>query len=245
MSGRRPLIAMPARFSESASALRYRAEVTARALVEAVYAAGGEPVVVHPSAPGAAVDVAAVGERLGFVDGVLLPGGGDLSPRWTGDEVRPEHYDMDEEQDAFDLAVARWALEAGRPLLAVCRGLQAVNVALGGSLHAHMDAASTGGTDHRHRVHDVAVAPGTPLADVVGGESLGISCYHHQSIARLAEGLTVWARAEDGTIEAVGRPASAGWFLGVQWHPEDTAAVDARQAALFTALVAAARRQRV
>ncbi len=238
---RRPVIAMPARFSESASALRYGAEVTARALVEAVYAAGGEPFVVHPSAPGAVVDPSAVGERLGFVDGVLLPGGGDLSPRWTGDELHPEHYDVDEEQDAFDLAVARWALGTGKPLLAVCRGLQVVNVAGGGSLHAHMDAATTGGTDHRHRVHVIAVDPTAPLAEVVGGETLEISCYHHQSIDRLADGAAVWARAEDGTIEAVGRPASGGWFLGVQWHPEDTAGIDPRQAAIFSALVEASR----
>ncbi|MEO7059977.1 MAG: gamma-glutamyl-gamma-aminobutyrate hydrolase family protein [Lapillicoccus sp.] len=239
-SRRRPLIAIPARFSESASALRYLAEVTARALVEAVYAAGGEPVVIHPSAPGAVVDVPAVAERLGFVDGVLLPGGGDLSPRWMGATRHPEHYDVDEEQDAFDLAVAHHALAAGIPILAVCRGLQVVNVALGGTLHAHMEAESTGGTDHRHRVHHVAVAPDSPLADMVGAETVEISCYHHQAIDVPGEGLVVWARAEDGTIEAVGLPRRPGWFLGIQWHPEDTASEEPSQAALFGALVEAA-----
>ena len=241
-SGRRPLIAVPARFSESASALRYRADVCARALVEAVYAAGGEPLMIHPSAPSAVVDVEGVGERLGFVDGVLLPGGGDLSPRWSDEPLHPEHYDVDEEQDAFDLAVARWALSSGVPLLAVCRGLQVVDVALGGRLHAHMDAGSTGGTDHRHRVHTVCVDPGTPLADAVGPDDLQISCYHHQSLDTLGAGLEVWARASDGTVEAVGMPSAPGWFLGVQWHPEDTAAQDPRQAALFGALVTAASR---
>lgn len=242
MSERRPLIAMPARFSTSASALRYQAEVMARALVQAVYAAGGEPIIIHPFAPDARVDVDAVAQRLAFVDGVLLPGGGDLSPRWTGDELHPEHYDVDEEQDAFDLAVARWALRSATPTLAICRGLQAVNVALGGRLNAHMDAGTTGGSDHRNRVHEVSIQQATLLADVVGPEPLAISCYHHQSLADLAPGLSVWGRADDGTIEAVGLDEGDSWFLGVQWHPEDTSAADPRQAAIFDALVMAARR---
>lgn len=243
-AGRRPLIAIPARFSDSASALRYRAEVTARALIEAVYAAGGEPLVVHPVAPGASVDEGEIGRRLAFADGVLLPGGGDLSPRWTGEELHPEHYDVDEEQDAFDLAVARWALDAGVPTLAICRGLQVVNVALGGTLHAHLDDAPTESGDHRHFLHHVEVAPGTPLADAVGADAVEISCYHHQAIDRLADGAQVWATAEDGTVEAVGLPDAPGWFVGVQWHPEDTAATDASQAGLFEGFVRAASERR-
>lgn len=239
----RPLIAIPARFSASASALRYRAEVTARALVEAVYDAGGEPLVVHPAAPGASVTTAEVAARLAFADGVLLPGGGDLSPRWTGEQLHPEHYDVDEEQDAFDLAVAGWALEAGLPLLAICRGLQVVNVALGGTLLAHLDESPTPSGDHRHLRHRVTVAAGTPLADAVGPEALEISCYHHQAIDQLAPGARVWARADDGIIEAVGLPERSGWFVGVQWHPEDTAASDPRQAGLFNAFVEAARQR--
>ncbi|NMO04569.1 gamma-glutamyl-gamma-aminobutyrate hydrolase family protein [Gordonia sp. TBRC 11910] len=240
-AGRRPLIAIPARFSENASALRYGAEVTARALLDAVYAAGGEPVVVHPVAPGAVVDVDEVARRLSFCDGILLPGGGDLSPVWTGAQRHPEHYDVDEEQDAFDMAVARYALASGTPLLAICRGLQVVTVARGGTLHAHMDAASTGGTDHRHRVHTVAVTEGSLLADLWGTDTIEISCYHHQSIDRLGEGMSVVARADDGTIEAVGLDDAPGWFVGVQWHPEDTAGSDRLSASIFGGLVNAAR----
>src|SRR5690242_11564868 len=91
-SSRRPLIAIPARFSEHATALRYEAEVTARALVEAVFAAGGEPVVIHPSAPGAVIDVAAARGRLWFADGVLLPGGGDVAARWSNQRPHPSQY---------------------------------------------------------------------------------------------------------------------------------------------------------
>jgi putative glutamine amidotransferase len=103
----RPLIAIPARFSSSAAALRFEAEVAARKLVEAVYAAGGEPLLVHPSAPGGAVSDAEVARRLAFADGVLLPGGGDLNPVYYGGVQHESLYDMDLEQDAFDLAVAR------------------------------------------------------------------------------------------------------------------------------------------
>ncbi|MEV6306329.1 gamma-glutamyl-gamma-aminobutyrate hydrolase family protein [Actinoplanes sp. NPDC051861] len=230
----RPLIAVPARFSESASALRYRAEVAAAALVEAVFAAGGEPLVVHP----AGVEVR---ERLAFADGILLPGGGDLAPRWSGQAVHETLYDVSESQDAFDLAVARVAIGEGWPLLAVCRGVQVVNVALGGDLV--QDMTEVLGRDHRHVRHEIGV--GAPLAGVLGADRLKISCYHHQSIGRLGAGLEVTARAEDGTIEAVALSGGVGWFQGVQWHPEDTAAGDPVQARLFSAFVEAAAQRSV
>lgn len=223
----RPRVVIPARFSASASALRYRAEVSARNLVEAVYAAGGEPLVVHPA------DGASVEARLGgLADRVLLPGGGDLAAHWTGQSPHSSLYDVDEDQDAFDLAVARWALGAGVPLLAICRGLQVVNAALGGTIVQDMEAP------HRHQVHTVTVDAAAPLATVVG-EKVEVSCFHHQTLDRVADGLRVIARAEDGVVEAVDAPGATGWFLGVQWHPEDTWATDAAQLALFEALVPA------
>lgn len=238
MTDRRPLIAIPARFSASASALRYRAEVTARTLIESVYAAGGEPVVVHPCAPHGAVDQDEVRDRLAFADAILLPGGGDVSSRWTGTGDDPSMYDVDEEQDAFDLALARVALADGRPLLSVCRGMQIVNVALGGTLVADMTRTSAG--DHRHRVHGIDVEADTPLARIVGTRTT-ISCYHHQCLDRLADGLRVAATADDGVVEAVTLDGATGWYLGVQWHPEDTSDRDLSQAAVFQAFVAAAR----
>ncbi len=228
----RPTIAIPARFSASASALRYAAEVTARALAEAVFRAGGEPVTLHPHAPGATVDAAAAGARLHRFDGVLLPGGGDLAHHWYGGVAHESLYDVDLEQDAFDLAIARWTLDQGVPLLAVCRGLQVVNVALGGTVLADMPS------HHRHLVSDLTLEPGTVLVDTVGGTSLRISCYHHQAIDRVGAGLRVTAWAPDGVVEAVERDdPHAGWMLGVQWHPEDTAADDPAHQRLFDALV--------
>jgi putative glutamine amidotransferase len=230
-----PLVAIPARFSTSASALRYRAVVTARALSESVLRAGGEPLTVHPWAPGGAIDVDEVGRRLAFVDAVLLPGGGDLSPERYGDQDRHEHvYDVDDEQDAFDLAVAQWALGAGVPTLAVCRGTQVVNVSRGGTLRQHMDEP------HRSVVHEIRVAAPS-LLDSLVGPRLTASCYHHQSLDRLGDGVRATAHSEDGTIEAIEIDDAAGWFLGLQWHPEDTAATDAVQHGLLAALVAAAR----
>ncbi len=238
MTRGRPLVVVPARFSESASALRYRAVVTARALSEAVLRAGGEPLTVHPSAPDDVVDVVEIAARLTFADAVLLPGGGDLAPSVYGETgAHDEVYDVDGEQDAFDLAVARWALDAGVPLLAICRGTQVVNVALGGGLEQHM------AEPHRHRVDHVAIVDDL-LAGVVGARSIEASCYHHQCLTRLGAGLAVAATATDGTVEAVTAPGRPGWFVGVQWHPEDTAHSDPGQQALFDALVAAARERR-
>jgi len=230
---RRPLVAVPGRFSASASALRYGALVNAQALLRLVFAAGGEPVTVLPHAPGGVADPAEVADRLAFADAVLLPGGADVDPARYGQPVASsEVYDVDAEQDGFDLAVARYALDRGVPLLAICRGLHVVNVAEGGSLVQHMDAP------HRHLVHDVAVEPGSTLATVVL-EQLGVSCYHHQEVDRLGASLSVTARAVDGTVEAVERPGSPGWFLGLQWHPEDTYLQDERQAAIIKAFLAA------
>ncbi|HTY72401.1 MAG TPA: gamma-glutamyl-gamma-aminobutyrate hydrolase family protein [Actinomycetes bacterium] len=233
----RPLVVIPGRFSASASALRYRALVTARALSEAVLAAGGEPLTVQPSAPRGSVSAGEVAERLGFADAVLLPGGGDLHPRRYGQDVASDAvYDVDDEQDAFDLAVASWALEAGIPLLAVCRGLHVVNVALGGELDQDM------ASPHRHVVHEVTTEPGSLLHAVVG-PSVTASCYHHQRVTALGTGLRASGRAEDGTLEAAELDAARGWFLGVQWHPEDSWERDPAQRAVLAALVDAARRR--
>ncbi|MEV0182168.1 gamma-glutamyl-gamma-aminobutyrate hydrolase family protein [Streptomyces sp. NPDC050625] len=228
----RPLIAIPARFSATTSALRYAAEVNARALIEAVWRAGGEPLSLHPADTG-------VADRLARFDGVLLPGGGDLAPhRYGATDTHDTVYDVDDLQDAFDLELARHALESGLPLLAVCRGLQAVNVALGGSLEQDM-----GGPDreHRHLAHPVRIRCGTLLERATGAEKADASCYHHQRVDRLGTGLTVTATAEDGTVEGLELPAAPGWFTAVQWHPEDTAHRDPAQQALFDALVRAAR----
>jgi len=231
----RPLIAVPARFSATTSALRYAAEVNAQALIEAVWRAGGEPATIHPADP-ATEDVTA---RLARFDGVLLPGGGDIAPhRYGVTDTHDSVYDVDDLQDAFDLEVARTAIASGLPLLAICRGLQIVNVARGGGLEQDMGGPER---EHRHIVHPVAIRPGTLLEQATGAEKAEASCYHHQRVDRTGDGLVATAHAADGTVEALELPGSAGWFTAVQWHPEDTAHEDPAQQGLFDALVQAAR----
>ncbi|MEU9609290.1 gamma-glutamyl-gamma-aminobutyrate hydrolase family protein [Streptomyces sp. NPDC048057] len=235
----RPLIAIPARFSASASALRYAAEVSARALVEAVWRAGGEPVTIHPYAPGGFAYAADVAARLTRFDGVLLPGGGDIAPDRYGEGGAPHErlYDVHAEQDGFDLESARQALRTGLPTLAVCRGLQVVNTVLGGTLRQDVDGPAH---EHRHTVHPVALRPGSRIARIVGGEKAEVSCYHHQRVARLGDGLRITARAADGTPEALELLGAKGWLTAVQWHPEDTAQDDPAQQRIFDAFVQAA-----
>jgi putative glutamine amidotransferase len=233
----RPLIIIPARFSEDASALRYEAEVAAAKLLEAVWDAGGEPLVVHPTAL-QEPQVDTLQRRFWMADAILLPGGGDLSSRWYGQKPHPTLYNVDETQDAFDLALARWAIAAKVPLLAICRGNQVVNVALGGTLV--QDMTEQVGRTHRRFVHDIELDDDSPLREVVSDDRITISCSHHQCVDTLGDGLVAAAHAADGTIEAVTLENHDGWYLGVQWHLEDLANTDPLQRGIFQAFVAAA-----
>jgi putative glutamine amidotransferase len=227
----RPKIAIPGRFTESASALRYRGLVSARKLVEGVWAAGGDPLTLLPAEGAEALDWA---HRLEGFHGVLLPGGGDVHPTRYG--MSNDHvalYDMDEVQDETDFTLAAHCLENGIPLLAVCRGLHVVNALLGGTLVIDMDV------HHRHHVHEVRLDDPADLLGF-GQPVVTSSCYHHQAIDRVAAGITVLGRAEDGVVEAVSIDAK-GWAAGVQWHPEDTADVDPAQLRPFRRLVDEAR----
>jgi len=238
----RPLIAVPARLAASTSALRYAAAVNARALLTMVHEAGGEPLSILPWPDAAELSDDDVADRLAFAHGVLLPGGGDLDPTRYGQAVGSEHvYDVNPLQDTVDLAVARWALQAGVPLLAVCRGLHVVNVALGGTLEQHMEQPHRE-VVHKEVQHRIGVAGVDWPSGVDVADELRVSCYHHQRIDRLGDGLGPLASAADGTIEAVTRPGTGGWFLGVQWHPEDMGD-DAEQQGLVRAFVDAARLQ--
>lgn len=231
----RPRIAILGRFTETASALRYRGLVSSRALLEAVWAAGGDPVTLLPGDTPDALDWA---QRLTGFDGVLIAGGGDIDPaRYGGDADHEAVYDVDAVQDEADLSLAEYALNQGIPMLAVCRGLHVVNVLRGGTLVVDMPV------NHRHVVQDVALESGSDHLGIDDSQ-LTISCYHHQAVERLGAGLQVVARAEDGTIEALVVDAP-GWAAAVQWHPEDTWATDPRQVALLRRFVSAAGAARV
>lgn len=227
----RPRIAILGRLAETTSALRYGAVVNARALLGAVWAAGGDPFTLLP------VENVDWADRLGGFDGLLLPGGGDVDPaRYSRGERAASVYDVDELQDAADFASAEYALERGMAVLAICRGLHVVNVLRGGTLVQDLPSA------HRDLVHQVKLERESARFGFTT-DSIRVSCYHHQALDRIGQGVDVVARSADGVAEAASIEA-AGWAVGVQWHPEDTAAEDAQQSALFAEFIAQARRAR-
>jgi len=218
--------------------------------VEAVLAAGGIPIVLPPQDDHAA-------ELLEMVDALLLSGGGDVDPaRFGDDETHPETYGVHALRDRFELGLVAVALERDLPLLAICRGTQVLNVALGGTLIQHLPDQHHGPVAIIHRQHerglasddighDVDVEAGSLLARATdGAPTLGVNSYHHQAIRELAPGLVATAHAADGVVEAVEVPA-ATFALGVQWHPELMFARHAAQLAPFAALVAAATVRRL
>ncbi len=225
---RRPLVAVVGRRSEQVGILRFSGTIAAEAMCEAVWAGGGEPLVLH--AP-AADPTGGLGDRLARFDGVLLPGGADLNPLRYGQQPAPEVVGVVDFQDTVELAVARLVIDLGLPTLAVCRGMQVLNVALGGTLVQHLALSSV---DHRSSVHEVAVAPESRLARVLGATRVPVSSYHHQSVDRIAEALRPVAWADDGCVEAL-EHATAD-VLGVQWHPEDLHETSATDLALFADL---------
>jgi putative glutamine amidotransferase len=204
-----------------------------RAYLDAVVRAGGQPVVVDPAG-----DLVPLLDR---VDAVVLTGGPDVDPAWYGEEPHEAVYGVDRAADEAEIALTRAALERGTPVLAICRGLQVVNVARGGTLHQHLADVPDSGAHGRPgetggaHEHEVDVVPGSRLAAVFGTNRVVASCHHHQAVAKLGEGLRVAATAADGTVE--GLEADDGPLLAVQWHPEDTAGRDATQQRLFDALV--------
>jgi len=207
MTAHRPRIAIVARFAESTSVTRFEGIVTARRLAEAVWAAGGEPLTFLPVAG------SDWPERLSGIDGVIMPGGADIDPKNYGQDPIADHlYGIDALQDSVDISLVRHVLDNGIPLLAICRGMQITNVALGGTLVQHMEHP------HLHHTSTVTVDNAAELG--LSQPQLEVSCYHHQAIDRVADGLTVIARAQEGHVEAV-RIDSPGWAFGVQWHPED------------------------
>jgi putative glutamine amidotransferase len=197
--------------------------------------AGGVPLVLTPTAHAEAVVA-----RLGAL---VLSGGGDVQPHLYSAEQHPETTTLDARRDAFELELVRLARMRGLPVLAICRGLQLVNVAYGGTLVQHLPDVTA--IDHEQLgawdgfAHEVSIAEGSRLHQLMGGLRIAVNSVHHQAVGRLGDGLRAVAWADDGVVEAI--EADAETVLAVQWHPEWTAAVDwERQRSLFAWLVAAA-----
>jgi putative glutamine amidotransferase len=206
--------------------------------LEAVEQAGGIPVVLPP------LRSPAIGALLSRLCGLLLSGGPDLDPEAYGASGHALLGPTWPVLDAFEVALARRADRLGLPILGICRGAQTLNIARGGTLHQHLPDITDGTVHHRQSSsgertsHDVTIASGSLLANVVGAGRLAVNSFHHQAIDRLGRGLRAVAWASDGTIEAVEAPARA-FVLGVQWHAE-TLVAHRRERDLFKRLVLAA-----
>jgi putative glutamine amidotransferase len=204
--------------------------------VRSVARAGGVPLLVPPT------DQDGFAETLDALDGLVFSGGSDLDPELYGEDAHPETTGVIRERDDFELALMKAALERDLPVLAICRGSQVLNVALGGGIEQHVPDRV--GTEIHKEVpgvfaeHEVEVEPGTRLAAIVGGRTQ-VKSHHHQSFDGVGSGLQVTAVADDGTPEGLEDPARR-FTLGVLWHPEE-----GEDLALFEALVAEAGAYRI
>ena len=204
----------------------------------AIQEAGGAPLLF----PSIDVHVDDPGRLLDLVDGLFLPGGRDLDASLYASEAHPSNDTPLRVRDELEIALTRLARERGVPVLGACRGLQVINVALGGTLEQHLgDRLDL--TPHRlevgtHTSHPVAIEPGTLLSDITHELEFDISSHHHQGVDQLGEGLRASASAPDGVIEAI-EATDGGFCLGVQWHPEER--LDPEGITLIRAFIAAAR----
>lgn len=228
---RRPFVAIPGRHVPEAKGHRTPVVSGGRFYADAVHRAGGLPVVIPPTD-----DPAVVTATIERCEALVLLGGGDINPARYGQAEHARLYGVDDFLDGFEIAALGHALARDIPVLAICRGHQVLNVALGGTLIQHLDTTD----DHRDVMHTVHLVPGSKVAAAMGTTEPDVHSFHHQAIDRPGDGLVVTSTAHDGTIESVEHTA-ARWVVGVQWHPEDSASSDPEQQALFDELVRASR----
>lgn len=192
------------------------------AYVQATLRAGGIPLVLPPVIR--SEDVPAIVDVL---DGLLLTGGEDMDPAHFGEAPHAKLGTVDPERDRFELAILREAWERRLPILAICRGIQVVNVAFGGTLWQDIPSQRPGGLSHNpktprdQRAHPVQLTPGSRAARALGAERIEVNSFHHQSVKDLGDGLAITGVAPDGEIEAIESTGDAPWLLAVQWHPEE------------------------
>jgi putative glutamine amidotransferase len=227
-----PHVLIVGRLSPESKGVRGASFAAGQTYFRAVERAGGVPLMLPPipSLTDRFVDL------VHRVDAIVLHGGGDVDPRRYGEDPSAEQlYGIVAEHDEVEIALVREAVAADVPMLAICRGMQVLNVALGGSLVQHI-----GSEDHWLQLHPVEVDADSRLAAALGS-TRAEACHsvHHQAVARLGEGLRVVGHAADGIPEAI-EAEHCRWAVGVQWHPEDTAGADAQQQRLFDQLLAQA-----
>lgn len=213
-----PLVALTATTKNIGGIMRVRLNED---YVDAVRDAGLIPLILPPREPRELESLIAV------VRGVVLTGGEDVDPTEYGAAASPKSEPPHHERDKFELTLVRLAHQRRLPTLAICRGIQVVNVALGGTLVQDIGTECPTTIDHERsddremRVHEVTIDQDSQLAAAVGGTHIAVNSSHHQALARVADGLRVTARAPDGIIEGAEWERDDWWMLGVQWHPEE------------------------
>jgi putative glutamine amidotransferase len=209
------------------------------AYVRSVGLAGGVPLVLSPL-----MGPSYAARALDGADGLILTGGEDMDPAWYNAERSPLCNPPSRERDLFELALFAAARQRELPILGICRGIQVINVALGGTLYQDLPSERPGPVDHNpsgnrtDRTHAVRLLTGSVTAEALGAASVRVNSFHHQAIRDLAPGLVATGWSEDDLIEAVEGAEGQPWMLAVQWHPEEMHA-DARapERGLFKALV--------
>jgi putative glutamine amidotransferase len=240
---RRPIIGITSsQFIETASHGVFPRHSVSRAYSEAVHRAGGIPVIL-PFFSDVAPDL------LDVIDGLILTGGADLDPTRFGEQtVHPKTYDILPDRDEAELQLTTGAIARDLPLLGICRGIQVLNVALGGTLYQDVPDQFSAEIGHRQQEHDipanesghsVIVTPGSLLERTYGDGPIPVNSFHHQAVKDVAPGLVASAASADGLIEAIESPGH-NFVLGIQWHPELMFAHHVRHLAPFTSLVEAA-----
>jgi putative glutamine amidotransferase len=209
--------------------------------VEAIRRAGGIPLLIPPGEPN-------LDALLSAIDGLILAGGGDLDPELYEGSQHETIYMVDDERDLTELRMAAAVVARDVPTLGICRGVQVINVALGGTLIEHLPDVVGEAVAHRAPPrlptnHGVRLDPDSHLATILQTDEIDSASWHHQALRRLGDGLRVVAWAPDGTVEAVEMPGHP-WLYAVQWHPELTAAHDPVQQRLFDTFVDACRLNR-
>ncbi len=212
--------------------------------VRAVLVAGGIPVLLLPEcSPQESIDL------FGACDALLLTGGEDVDPACYGAEPHAKLGSVDRRRDANELALVTDARARGLPILAICRGIQLLNVAFGGSLIQDIPSQRRSAIDHNpatprdQAAHLITITDGSRLGQVLEATEFRANSFHHQAIDRVGEGLVVSARSPDGLIEGVESSDPLEWIIGVQWHPEELASTtETGELQLFAAMVTAARR---
>lgn len=243
----RPLIGIPLQTYPAVPGERPALWGIGRSYFLALARHGALPLPIPPLAD----DPDAAREYAQHIDGLLLAGGSDIAPDRYGEAKRAQCGAVDPERDAVELELVRLTRDAGKPIFGICRGMQLLNVAFGGSLYQdiptqvpaaikHDFTAKQGHTDRTDSPHDVTVKPGTKLSEILGSTLHPVNSIHHQAVKDLGAGLVACAFAPDGILEGIELPGHP-FFLGVQWHPEDLLDVQPGMGRLFAAFVDAAR----